>query len=422
MSFNGKNTLGAFEGFLSRLNFEVNIDAQVKNRSELNAENSRFAKCIKDFRFAENSMYGKIDLNGMAVVLDPSENDNILKKAGSFNEIGQIFVVNFVADAFSDMEKYFKAARQNGKILLDDPYLSTPTPYKGYASFEDIKNTARQVVYNKPFIDFVFEMEEYTNQNLSSFHVFMNNFLFYVEQFSSETPFTKPEMVKNKFIPIRASGLVIELAEGDFSKDNPIDLLFYQNPNFDYYLNVAMKVGFSVDKNAPWRLVADLSSPTMRKYMANYNINGPADFFNNYCRMAHTNDFQEFIDFTLNAYAQYVDRKNLTARPLQRGDIVLTKKYNLEKLDETKVYQNYGTDYFLKKYIELKNLQNQNFVGKREMKVLKEEMNEILKLKQTKFERHNKISSIVDEKFKGIRGKGTLNDIKKTFLDNQRKK
>ena len=135
MSFKGKNSLGTFEGFLNRLNFKVNIDAQVKNRSELNAENSRFAKCIKDFRFAENSMYGKIDLNGMAVVLDPSENDNILKKAGSFNEIGQIFVVNFVADAFSDMEKYFKAARQNGKILLDDPYLSNESSLKRYFRF-----------------------------------------------------------------------------------------------------------------------------------------------------------------------------------------------------------------------------------------------------------------------------------------------
>ncbi len=422
MSFDGKNTLGTFEGFLNRLDFKVNIDADVKRRSDFNASRSRFAKCLKDFRFAENAMYGKIDLNEMAVVLDPSENDGILKKAGTHSERGEIFVVDFVADAFADMDKYFKAARQNGKIILDDPYLSVPTPYKGYVSFENMKNQARQVSYGAPFIDFIFEMEEFTNQSLSSFNVFMNNFLFYVDQFSTQVPFTKPEMVKNSIIPIRATGLVIELAEGDFSKDNPIDVLFYKNPNFDYYLNVAMKVGFSVDKNAPWRLVADLSSPTMRKYMANYDVNGPSDFFDRYCRYAHVNDFQEFIDFVLNLYAQYVDRKNSTSRPVERGRIVLTKKYNLEKLDETKVYQRYGTDYFLNRYLELKNIQNRNYVGERELKVLKEQMNEILKLKQTKFERHNRISAIVDEKFKGLRGRGTLNDIKKTLLDKQRKK
>ena len=140
MSFDGKNTLGAFEGFLNRLNFKVNIDASVKRRSDFNADRSRFAKCLKDFRFAENATYGKLDLNAMAVVLDPSENDSILKKAGVHNERGQVFVVDFVADAFADMEKYFKAARQNGKIILDDPYLSVPTPYKGYVSFEKMKN------------------------------------------------------------------------------------------------------------------------------------------------------------------------------------------------------------------------------------------------------------------------------------------
>ena len=70
----------------------------------------------------------------------------------------------------------------------------------------------------------------------------------------------------------------------------------------------------------------------------------------------------------------------------------------------------------------MKNAQNRNYVGDRELKVLKEQMNEILKLKQTKFERHNKISAIVDEKFKGLRGRGTLSDIKKTLLDKQAKK
>ena len=38
MSFDGKNELGAFEGFLSRLDFKVNVDANVKRRSDFNAD------------------------------------------------------------------------------------------------------------------------------------------------------------------------------------------------------------------------------------------------------------------------------------------------------------------------------------------------------------------------------------------------
>ena len=69
MSFDGKNTLGTFEGFLNRLDFKVNVDADVRRRSDFNAYRSKFAKCLKDFRFAENAMYGKIDLNEIQWVL-----------------------------------------------------------------------------------------------------------------------------------------------------------------------------------------------------------------------------------------------------------------------------------------------------------------------------------------------------------------
>jgi len=421
MAFTGNNEQGTVEAFISRLNFKVNIDAEVQSRS-LDNTNSKFAKCIKDFRFGETITYGKIDTEGIPVVLDPSEDHTILRKVGLSDENPGITAVNFVADAFADLEKYFKAARQNGKIVLDDPYLSVPIPKLAYLSFENLKKGVRSGSYTRGCMEYLFAMEKATGRNIGTFDVFMRNFLHYVDQVSFVFPFLKPEMMKHRSVPLRTSGLVIEIAEGDFSKDNPIDQLFYKSANFDYYLNVAMKVGFSVDRNAPWRLVADLSSPTMRQYMAKYGVYGPRSFFSMYCRPANRNDFEEFMDFTLRLYNLYVDKKNLTSRGVPRGKYVLTEKYNLERMNPQKVYQRYGPDYFINNYVELKNIENRNYVGKRELEVLKVEIAEIGKLKMSDFQKHNKISALVDAKFKGLRGKGTLTDIKRSVLDRSKKR
>lgn len=421
MAFTGENKLGTVEAFIARLNFKVNIDNEVQRRS-LENTNSKFAKCLKDFRFGETIAYGKIDTSGIPVVLDPSRDDAILQKVGLSNENPGLTAVNFVADAFADLEKYFRAARQNGKIKLDDPYLSVPTPARGYLSFENLKKDVRTGPYTRGCLEYIFAMEGATGKTIGTFDLFMRNFLHYVNQVSFVFPFLKPEMVKHRSVPMRASGLVVEIAEGDFSKDNPIDKLFYKSENFDYYLNVAMKVGFSVDRNAPWRLVADLSSPTMRQYMAKYGISGPHAFFTTYCRPANRNDFEEFMDFTLRLYNLYVDRKNTMSRGVPRGKLVLTERYNFERMSKLKVYQMYGPDYFINKYVELKNIENRDYVGKRELEVLKVQIAEIGKLKINDFQKNNRISGLVDAKFKGMRGKGTLSDINRRLLDRRKKR
>ena len=47
---------------------------------------------------------------------------------------------------------------------------------------------------------------------------------------------------------------------------------FIKSPNFEFYLLAAAKHGFFVDKNAPWRLVANLNSPRMKEYMSLNNL------------------------------------------------------------------------------------------------------------------------------------------------------
>ena len=94
----------------------------------------------------------------------------------------------------------------------------------------------------------------------------------------------------------------------------------------------------------------------------------------------------------------------------------------MERMNRLKVYERYGPDYLINNYVELKNIENRNYVGKRELAVLKAEIAEVGKLKIREFEKNNKISALVDAKFKGLRGKGTLADKSKAIVDRRRRR
>jgi hypothetical protein len=69
------------------------------------------------------------------------------------------------------------------------------------------------------------------------------------------------------------SGLIIEIAEDDYDDDFNKGYKFLDE-NFQLVANIAAQYGFLIDKNIPWRLVADISSPAMQEYMTGVPIVG----------------------------------------------------------------------------------------------------------------------------------------------------
>ena len=86
-------------------------------------------------------------------------------------------------------------------------------------------------------------------------------------------PLTKTGYLESNLPPTaNLNGYIVEVAksqshDNDLTKDKWIT-----DPGFDYYIRGAAMHGFKVDRNAPWRLVANLESRTMAKYMSKYKI------------------------------------------------------------------------------------------------------------------------------------------------------
>ena len=85
-----------------------------------------------------------------------------------------------------------------------------------------------------------------------------------------EYPVTKTGMTYSRFYNPMFSGLCIEISTADHGDDEWKFRNFINNYNFKLYSLAASKFGFLIDKNAPWRLVANLNSAQMKSYINNY--------------------------------------------------------------------------------------------------------------------------------------------------------
>ena len=102
-----------------------------------------------------------------------------------------------------------------------------------------------------------------TGRKFKNIKEFLNFLTDYLKGPSSMVPFTYPSFIKSRFNDIMSSGLAIEIADIDYSNDQEKVQHFLRSPNWSYYVNACNQHGFIIDKQNPFRLVADINSSAM---------------------------------------------------------------------------------------------------------------------------------------------------------------
>jgi hypothetical protein len=102
---------------------------------------------------------------------------------------------------------------------------------------------------------------------------FLNYLTHYLKGPSPTIPFTYSSFIKSRFCDIMSTGLALEIADIDYSDDREKVEHFLASPNWDYYVNVCNQYGFIIDKQYPFRLVADINS-TIMKNLARGQVRG----------------------------------------------------------------------------------------------------------------------------------------------------
>jgi len=308
-----------------------------------------FGNHVMDFTYAEKFLYGRVSRYYVPVIL---KTENEIVQLSGEDEQG-IGALNFVVHAFKDMNLQFKKRSKLGIIKSDDPYLSNLRVHKGYENPEILYEQ-----YHKSYSDVL--KKRFTKDNIAvlNFDVFLTNLQNII--FSGEgvrrMPFTQPAFIKSRLCPINCSGLVIEIADLKFSNDDDKYEKFVNSPNWQFYVNAANDHGFMIDRNAPWRLVADINSLGMQRRMELFAPNAmgsTAAFLNAFYKSSPPVYYINFKRYLLNLYDKV--RLNFYTIPSAcgKGSPTLrnraSKRYSMQTLT-----QEYSEEDFLRLYFKIR--------------------------------------------------------------------
>jgi|10_taG_2_1085330.scaffolds.fasta_scaffold00382_15 hypothetical protein len=210
----------------------------------------------------DKTLYGKIDRKEDAVTPKPS----MMKQLPSLG--GTYFVINFVADAFVAMTDALRKGMAYGNV---DTRASVYAPIQVRHAAESATNTYYEYleILDKVFVE-TYILAANRSDEITNFDLFIESYVRYLYERVPFVPITKSSFVLSKYAIPNISGLVIEIDTENHANDMTKKRSWIDDLNFPLIRKTAQEYGFMIDKNAPWRFVADLSSPFMQKYATAY--------------------------------------------------------------------------------------------------------------------------------------------------------
>lgn len=328
----------------------------------------------------QRPLWGKIDTNQRPVI---PKKDNLVK-------VGDILVLDFVANAFIDMRRFMLDGRRklttSAATIID-----VNNPVKGYTDVANAYNS-----YFKYNQDNVFKnsyLSQQSRNDIASFKDYIKKYIRFTTQ-NSSIPHTLTGYLLSPNVSPRCSGMIIEFARDKYDQDDQKWIKYLSSDFFIEYTKIAASFGFYINKHIPWSIAANLNSNRMKKYMIDVGIsNTPQHFLDNYLQA----EYISYISFKKYMFASYhslitlkpkVEKINLYTCP---GSNTLNSTFktsreifdrphefkSLENITYNEFLNVYPESFFLENYFKIKVIeQNINLT-------LQKQSDMIYQLKQT---------------------------------------
>lgn len=206
---------------------------------------------IKNYWRGEGVLFGKV--NKSLDVIQP--NTDLLVSVP--HQASVFYVFPEVAHAFVKFQESFKIPSQSGRLAADN-YLNSPEPYRAYTDCEIGYNSHITSLLEEFNIKYLLETPR--TDTIKDIKDYAGEFFNYFFTAMIPQNLTKTSYILSPENSALSSGLTIEI--GDLNPANNSDKQgFIQGLNFEFYRQTAINSGFLIDKNIPWRLNFDLSSP-----------------------------------------------------------------------------------------------------------------------------------------------------------------
>ncbi len=343
-------------------------------------------KCFKDFIRGEDNLidfwntknlYGKTNKQGFPIYAAES----YLKPFTSAPETDEIFGLGFVVDAFEGMvEDANMQARsglgtidiQNGIIFPLEVRRGWESAIVGYKEYME----ATFVPFGNSYI-------WGSKERLKDISSMVQIFAEFVRDISGQVPLTFSSWVKSSICPANTNGIIVDLSDAPAQDDLSKWTLFLNDVNFETYRNLSEAHGFFIDKNIPWRLIANLNHPNMLKHQKNSGFFGDKDNLDSLFAQAYNLPHRQDIEFLKSYLATFYKaiqekwgsvslKKTIVCKNKPGRTITKTVSVDLEGSDafyedgsfnqESKYLKNLGDMFWLKLYYYMRSLEEGNMI------------------------------------------------------------
>ena len=323
---------------------------------------------IKDYWNFENFFYGKVDSNFIPVM------PNVDKLVQIESDRGNLLVFDFVAESFQKFQSFFTLPLKLGRLESGTP-LSSPMPHRAFVNTE-INYQNHIIAFVDRFNDFLFLTANY--KKISNPRKYIKEF--YKFYFNNADAILRSTYYLSSENPGYGSGLSIEIASLNPS-DDAAKMRMIESSNFGFYTEAAINSGFLIDKNVPWRMNIDLSSPLILEKYSEPSVAGfsfTTETFLDYFNKAYEGELGEVISAVFYGYRKFYERVP-TKGPYASSD-GSDPKLSTEEVCTDNVLPPPSREemsdvlpatYWVGKYVEMKNKETGNHFNKQEVETIK---------------------------------------------------
>jgi hypothetical protein len=248
----------------------------------------------------DDSLYGKVDTLGNAIY--PIIDSAFVMTQLSLNE-EPLTTMFFVDEAYSKFKSYY----------TDLIAANLVDPLPAYDIFTIKKTiTPLEEVYSKHISELMgFFVDVYLpkfDKCIRNFDNFITYFLRFMQEHGLSAPVTKTGYIMMPTTPNSISGLVLDLEHGPQSVDMPKQEFFKGTKcSYETFQYHAARYGFLIDKNSPWRLVANVTSPQITPPL--YGQQSQDHVFEKYYFKSYKEDMHSLFYFIFNSYVLYFTKR-----------------------------------------------------------------------------------------------------------------
>ena len=304
-----------------------------------------FKDAEKDLWYADH-YYGRVNHAKEAVIASEKN----LKQLS--NDEATVLVLPPVALAWKSLVEHVEKAKFRGDMNAEDSLYGDLKPVYGWASPHKYYAQYNGAMYDSFSGKF---MTSDRDRKIKDFDGFLKVFVDFAERTFNKIPWTREAyLLSNRGTP-HFSGMCVEIHEAPHDLDS-LKARFLADKNFKFFKKVANRHGFKIDKNAPWRLLADLDARGMRRQMKKTG-SSREDFYDDYFIKGYEWELQNFKHYLWGWYNNYVNANPVVqvvdaSKRKTKLDLVVRESYTEEEL-----FQRYSDHFFMKLYVYVRAIE-----------------------------------------------------------------